>query len=319
MTLLPFSRPTRKAAFGALPLALCLAGWVAPTPSWANDLVELSPARYAPSSASEVRAVARLVLDGDPVLAARQPNNINHRLVNYPPALPMPERRAAAQAVEAARWQRFAEATLQDGDVLFRLGNARTHLVMNFSRLTAFITASRYSHTGIFRWSGDRPEVVDITESGIRVQAFPTWMREVADNEFAVRRLKPAYRDRIPEVLAYLQDRIEARPQFDYKFDLGNDEYYCVELTERAFRAAGLPLSEPVPADDLPRADQIPVWMWLVRTVGGVDTNNPVFVAGNDDYGVYASDKLEAVFCSADAEPEGFRAPVPVAILPNTQ
>lgn len=284
-------------------------------PATANDRVELRPVRFTLEGGSQAATVARLGVGTPETARPPQRNNLNRRLVAYPAPLPRAERQAAVQAAEAARWTHFAAQHLQDGDVLFRLGNARTHLIMNFSRVTALVTDSRYSHTGIVRWNGGVAEVVDITQSGFRVQAFSGWMREVADGKFAVHRLRREYRERIPDVLAFLAGKSEARPAFDFKFDLRNDQYYCNELTELAYRSVGLRLSEPVPVQDLPRMKDAPVWAWLTRVVGGVNMANPVYVAGNDAYGMLASPLLQPVYTSPDAPRPAEEPPVTIALL----
>lgn len=276
--------------------AACCLGATAAHADWD---VEISAARFTRLGEAPALDVASLVAP-EPVPDTQQRTNINRRLVNTPPEPPLSERRALAKAHEAAGWTQFAEERLQDGDVLFRLGRARTHLIMNFSKVTAIATRSRYSHTAVFRWHDGVPEVIDITDSGLRIQQFAVWMREVDENAFAVRRLKPMYRDRIPQVLAFLDAQSDLRPEFDFKFEPDNGRYYCNELTETAFRSAGLPLSEAIPGTELPGAADVPIWTWLIKTVGGVELSTPMYVAGNETYGMFGSDKLEPVYSTAD-------------------
>src|SRR5262245_16458378 len=48
------------------------------------------------------------------------------------------------------RWQRWGREKLRDGDIVFRLGNARTvRGILPLSRFIAGATASPFSHTGI--------------------------------------------------------------------------------------------------------------------------------------------------------------------------
>lgn len=279
--------------------------------------MRVTPVRYAPDTRDDPLDVSRLM--APQTEGARvQPSNINRRLVPYGPDLPLAERRARDLAQAAADWYAFAETHLQDGDVLFRLGAHRTHLVMNFSRVTAKATRSRYSHSGVMRWRDGVPEVVDITSTGFRAQAFPVWMREVDRNTYAIARLKPEYRDRIPAVLAFLETQSRERPTFDFTFEPDNGRFYCNEMTEEAFRSAGVPLSEAVPKRALPGFRDVPIASWLIKVVGGVDMEIPVYVVGNADYGMYASDKLDVVYVSPDA-PAATSAPAAIAALPNLQ
>ncbi len=296
-------------------IAVCCAVWgLAPPVSAGWREVEISPVRFTPPEGADVLDLAGLT--PAPLAHDLQPNNINRRLVPYGPDLPLAERRARDLAEESAHWFAFADQHLRDGDVLFRLGRARTHLIMNFSVVTARATRSRYSHSGVFRWRDGVPEVVDITSTGYRAQAFPVWMREVERNKFAIGRLKPAYRSRIPQVLAFLQRQSEVRPEFDYVFEPDNGVYYCNEMTELAFRAAGVALSEPVPSNLLPGRYDVPVWIWLIEHVGKVNMETPVYVVGNADYGMYGSDKLDVVYVSEDDRPERTDGVI-VAVLPS--
>lgn len=309
------SRSRNRTPIATLTLALAFLAPAAPA-ALAQSQDGWTLVRYTPEAPQTRAQDLALLMTGARPAPEGQPNNLNRRLVTYPEApTSLPARRAHARAVDAARWTRFAETHLRDGDVLFRLGNARTHFVMNFSRVTALATNSRYSHTGVFRWNNGEPEVVDITSTGMRVQTFPVWMREVADNEFAVRRLHAEYRDRIPAVLAYLEAMEVERPEFDFVFQPENGKFYCNELTEMAFRHAGLPLSEPVPGVELPGMHKVPVWSWLIEIVGGLDMRTPVYVAGNQEYGLYGSDKLEPVYSTAtDGLPQLGPTPVVVAL-----
>ena len=295
---------------------VCCAGLALAVPSSAEwQEVELSAVRFTAPDGMDVLDLSSLTTL-PPERGGLQHTNINRRLVLYGPDLPLSERRAHDLAKEAAHWFAFAETHLQDGDVLFRLGRAQTHLVMNFSAVTAVATRSRYSHSGIVRWRDGLPQAVDITASGFRAQSFPVWMREVDHHKFAIARLKPAYRDRIPQVLAFLDEQSEVRPEFDFVFEPSSERFYCNEMTEYAFRAAGVPLSEAVPSTELPGYTDIPIWSWLIEHVGKVNMSNPVYVVGNADYGMYGSDKLDIVFISSGRPVQSPDNAV-VAVLPS--
>src|SRR4051794_29708793 len=48
------------------------------------------------------------------------------------------------------RWHEWGRAVLRDGDIVFRMGDARTlYSVFPFSRFLAAASGSRFSHTGI--------------------------------------------------------------------------------------------------------------------------------------------------------------------------
>ena len=57
-----------------------------------------------------------------------------------------------------ARWDQWGRQVLQDGDIVFRLGDARVlHGYFPMSRFYANCSNSKFSHTGIVAWRRDRP------------------------------------------------------------------------------------------------------------------------------------------------------------------
>ena len=67
-------------------------------------------------------------------------------------------------------------------------------------------------------------------------------------------------------------------------------------MVEKAYRSAGLHLSEPVPINRLPGYRR---WCFLVPAVKlyvAIDMTTPVFALGNEHYGTFASPYLETVY-----------------------
>ena len=108
-------------------------------------------------------------------------------------------------------------------------------------------TDSPFSHDAIVRWQGDTVWVYDAEAEGMRKLPFEVWMLDVADETLTVKRLQPGHGDCIPQVLAYCEEIYQRDVPFDRAFGVDDTEFYCSELIEKAFRAAGLCLSEPVP------------------------------------------------------------------------
>ena len=161
------------------------------------------------------------------------------------------------------RWDRWGRAVLRDGDIVFRMGDARTlGGLFPFSRFLADASGSRYSHTGIVAIEDGAPVVYDCTKAGVRRQPFAVW---ILDNvgAFGVKRLKAEWRQAIPGVLAYCRKVFEEQVPFDYSFDLDDSALYCLEMTEKAFRSQGLALSEPVRLGDMENATRYPICIVL--------------------------------------------------------
>lgn len=200
-----------------------------------------------------------------------------------------------------AEWDRWGRTALRDGDILFRRGDARIlHGYFPFSRFIANADNSPYSHTGIVAIEGGAPVVYDTTQFGVRRQPLGVWMLDSV-GAFGVKRLRPAYRDRIPQVLAYCRRVFEAQVPFDANLLLDDRALYCVEMTEKAFRAAGIPLSQPVRLGDMERAAEFPVCMVGLQMASRVMLDEPltfehaVYFPGNDRHGIWASPALETV------------------------
>jgi hypothetical protein len=126
-----------------------------------------------------------------------------------------------------------------------------------------------------------------------------------------VKRLRPEYRQHIPGVIAYCRAKFEEQVPFDYEFRPGDDAFYCVELTQKAFRSQGLVLSEPVRIGDWDQLGNYPLTALASPFVTGlmlehpITLEQPVFVPGNERQGVWASSLLQTVVGPVPkAEPE---------------
>ena len=198
-------------------------------------------------------------------------------------------------------WDRWGRESLRDGDVVFRLGDTR--VLWGFfplSRCIARATGSRFSHTGVVAVERGEPVVYDCAAVGIQRRPFGSWMQDNI-GAFGVKRLKPEQRRHIPGALVYCRRVFEAQVPFDRGFKLDDDRLYCVELVEKAFRSAGLPLSEPVRIGDWKNLGQFPLTTLSVLTLSAwmldapITLDQPVYVPGDDREGLWASRWLEKV------------------------
>ena len=58
---------------------------------------------------------------------------------------------------------------------------------------------------------------------------------------------------------------------FDYEFRMDDTKFYCLELTEKAFRSQGLALSEPVRIGDWEDLVNYPLTAFALRQLLGAD------------------------------------------------
>jgi hypothetical protein len=150
------------------------------------------------------------------------------------------------------------------------------------------------------------PFVYDTTKAGVRRQPLHIW---VLDNVggLGVKRLRPEYRSQIPAVLSYLRQVYEEQVPFDYDLSLDDTALYCVEMTEKAFRAAGLKLSDPVRLGDMENAAKYPVCMMILQWTSRFSLSHPLsfeqpaFFPGNERHGIWSSPLLETVYPAPDA------------------
>ena len=201
-----------------------------------------------------------------------------------------------------AQWDRWGHTVLRDGDIVFRLGDARTlGGCFPLSWFIATATGSRYSHTGIVAIEDGSPVVYDCSSAGIQRQPFPVWMLDCL-GPLGVKRLKPDHRRHIPAVLGFCRDVFEKQVPFDYEFLIDDSKLYCVEMTEKAFRSQGLVLSEPVRIGDWENLVHYPLTAMAFLQCSGlaleqpISLDQPVYLPGNETQGIWASPLLETVY-----------------------
>jgi hypothetical protein len=214
------------------------------------------------------------------------------------------------------RWQRWGREVLRDGDIVFRLGDAR--VVRGFVPLSRFIaraTGSPFSHTGTVSIEDGSPVDYDCSSMGVQRQPFEIWMLDSV-GVLGVKRLKPEHRDRIARVINYCRGAFERQVPFDFSFRMEDDSLYCLELTEKAFRSQGLALSEPVRIGDWEYLSSFPLTAFLIPPVTGmvldrpITLEQPVYLPGNERHGMWASPLLETV---TGPDPKMFQEAVPGA------
>src|SRR5262249_8644695 len=149
------------------------------------------------------------------------------------------------------QWDRWSKVVLRDGDVLFRRADARLLFGhFPFSRFLANVTGSPFSHTAIAAIENGEVVVYDTTKFSARRQPFAVWMLDNV-GPFGVKRVRPGLESRAQAAVRYCRDVFERQVPFDYELGTDDSALYCVEMTEKAYRANGLPLSQPVPLGDM--------------------------------------------------------------------
>jgi hypothetical protein len=203
---------------------------------------------------------------------------------------------------EMARWNRWGRDELREGDIVFRLGDARAlRGIFALSWFIARATDSPFSHTGIVAMEHGLPMVYDCSSDGIRLMPFEVWMLDCV-GPMGVKRLKPEHRRHIPGVINYCRTIFEQQLPFDFEFRPDDSALYCVEMTEKAFRSQGMALSQPVQIGDWEHLTSYPITALLMPMGTELALGRPitleqlVYLPGNDHQGIWASPLLESVF-----------------------
>ena len=174
------------------------------------------------------------------------------------------------------RWGAWGRKELRDGDILFRLGDARTlRGIIPVSLFIARATGSPFSHTAIVAIEDGSPMVYDASPDGIRRMPFEAWMVECV-GPMGVKRPMPKYRGCIPGVTAYCRTLFEQQVPFDYEFRMDDDALYCLELTEKAFRSQGMRLSEPVRIGDWEHLTSYPLTGFGIPIISRLMLKRPI-------------------------------------------
>jgi hypothetical protein len=194
------------------------------------------------------------------------------------------------------QWDAWGKSVLKDGDILFRRGDAKLLLgYFPFSRFLARVSNSRFSHTGIVAIEEGGPVVYDTTKAGIRRQPFAVWVLDNA-GPFGVKRVRPQDRPFTGKAVRYCRELFARQAPFDYDLGTGDDAFYCVEMTEKAYRDNGMPLSEPVRLGDMENITRFPICVLVFLKLSNLSLDQPVYFPGNAQHGIWSCPRLVTVY-----------------------
>ena len=202
------------------------------------------------------------------------------------------------------QWDKWGKVVLKDGDVLFRRGDAkllRGHFP--FSRFIANVSGSPYSHTGIAAIEAGEPVVYDTTKAGVRRQPFAVWILDNA-GPFGVKRVKPEHQPYAAKAVEFCRDAFRRQVPFDYDLSIDDRAFYCVEMTEKAYRLSGLPLAEPIKLGDMENITKFPICVMGFLKVSNLNLEQPVFFPGNERHGIWSSTNLMTVYAPPASPPQ---------------
>jgi hypothetical protein len=200
------------------------------------------------------------------------------------------------------QWEAWGKAVLRDGDILFRRGDARILFGhFPFSRFLARASNSRFSHTGIVAIEAGAPVVYDATEAGVRRQPLHIWVLDNA-GPFGVKRVRPEDRPYAAAAVRYCRELFVRQPPFDYDLAIDDAAFYCVEMTEKAYRSGGLPLSEPVRLGDMEDLARYPICVLAALKFSHLSLDQRVYLPGNERHEIWSSPRLVTIL-RVEADP----------------
>lgn len=208
---------------------------------------------------------------------------------------PTPKQPAGVTEAEVRDfWDGWGRKNIQTGDIVFRMGSTRQYGIVDSSRLAALVADSNFSHVGMAAVENGEPVVYDISDTGVHRRPFVEFVFEY-QLAFGVKRPLPEHEQHIDEAIAFCRTVYDQQPEFDRGMRLDNDTLYCTEMIETAYRSSGLALSDPVPLQDYPRYKDFATWMRIADAVTSLDPEQPVYSPGNDNEGLWGSDRLKTV------------------------
>ena len=200
------------------------------------------------------------------------------------------------RAVTIREWNEWADAHLQNGDIIFMRGDCYMLMgTVNFSELSTDLTASRFSHIGLVAIEDRRAYVYDIRNQGCLRTRFGELLANRQLHQVAVKRHHDASSDDLEATAAFCRAVYGRREKYDDQLKLSNGRLYCTELVEEAYRSAGYRLSEPVAIEELPNYGRHLKTIQFVRAVTSIEPDQLVLLPGNERIGVWANPALGLV------------------------
>jgi hypothetical protein len=194
------------------------------------------------------------------------------------------------------QWDAWGKKVLRDGDLLFRRGDAKLLFGrFPFSRFLARVSNSRFSHTGIVAIEDGEPVVYDTTKAGVRRQPFYVWILDNA-GPFGVKRVRPEDRPYTAKAVRYCRELFARQLPFDYDLGVDDEAFYCVEMTEKAYRSSGMPLSEPVRLGDMENIARYPICVLVFLKLSNLSLDQTAYFPGNDHHGIWSCRRLVTVY-----------------------
>lgn len=195
------------------------------------------------------------------------------------------------------QWNEWGSQHLENGDIIFILGHSRLLMgLIDFSKFSSEIAASRFSHVGIISIEQGRPYVYDTVSGGPRRKELGWYLARDEIRRVAIQRPRPEFARHTPDVIRFCRDAYSNQIPFDERFRVGDDRYSCAEFVEVAWRRQGVPLCEPIPINQLPNFAAVPAaTVIMVEALTSISREQPIVLPGNESFGIWSSPALQVL------------------------
>ena len=194
-------------------------------------------------------------------------------------------------------WRQWGEQHLQTGDLVFTRGNYYILLgMLNFTDISTQICQSEFSHVGIVAVEEGVPMVYDVSNRGVDKLPFGHYVTQSGFQRVTIKRPDPSLYQALPATLEFVRRQASEGKQFDHRFEMGSDKFYCTELIAAAFSEAGVELCQPTLVSQLPgRATANPVSVELLKRLTGLQEHTAIYCIGNSNYGLIGNPLLREI------------------------
>jgi hypothetical protein len=195
------------------------------------------------------------------------------------------------------QWNMWGSRALRDGDLIFTMGSSRVAMcLVNFSEFSTDIADSRFSHVGVIAIEDGTPVVYDIISGGPRRKELGWYLDRDKITRVAFKRPQEKFAQHAHSAVQFCRQVYADKIDFDERFRLDNDQYYCAEMVDTAYRRSGLTLCSPVPINQLPNFDQFSKPMMIVvQALTSIEPDQQIILPGNENIGIWSSPTLFVV------------------------
>lgn len=183
------------------------------------------------------------------------------------------------------------KSRLKTGDLIFQKMNCG-ELCEAIHAVTEGYKGNDFSHLGLVVTENDSVYIIEAAGNAVRKVTLEQFSKNTQTTMY-IGRVKPKYKNLIPQVIAFSKQQIGVPYDDDYLYD--NGKYYCSELIYDAFlHAYGKPFFELMPMTfKQPDSNEFfPAW---VDYYNNISVEIPEGKPGCNPGGISKSDKIKIV------------------------